>query len=209
MGMPLVSLMLAYLSFLYLFRTRTGLYHEHQRFDREKYVHYSCENLDPACPSGTVMPAGKTCCSASTGIPATCCGYAGNFNILSGPTFDAAGTYDVHSIMQYRANGFALPGTNTLTPVAPGITIPVSNPSAIDSTDATRICKIYASSCPRARECVAANCPSKCVPVPRCNKPSLCDNPANSPPCCDGPVTAADCAREREACTAKGCDFLK
>lgn len=203
-GHALGKLVLTYMKFLYLFRT--GLYHEHQRFDREKFVHYRCENLDPTCPPKTVFPAGKTCCS--TGIPAGCCSLASNFDILSGPTFDAAGSYDVNSIMQYQASGFALTGKDTLTPVVPGIMIPVSNPSAIDSTDSTRICKIYASNCPKAQVCMAAHCPSKCVPVRRCNKPSLC-NSRHRAPCCSGPVTAAQCARARAACTAKGCDFLK
>lgn len=203
-GHALGKLMLAHLSFPYLFRT--GLFHEHQRFDREKFVHYNCENLDPACPAKTVMPAGKMCCS--TGIPAGCCGNAANFNILSGPTFDAAGNYDIHSIMEYRANGFALPGKDTLTPVAPGIVIPVDNPSAIDSTDSTRICKIYKSICPRARACMAASCPSNCVPVPRCNKPGLCGNPGRAPPCCF-PVTHTECAQKISACRARGCDFLR
>ncbi|KAF8908188.1 hypothetical protein CPB84DRAFT_1843643 [Gymnopilus junonius] len=66
-----------------------GLYHEHQRRDRENYVHYNCENLDPTCPTGTTMPAGKTCCDS--GIPSGCCSKAGNFNIITSANVDASG----------------------------------------------------------------------------------------------------------------------
>jgi len=179
-----------------------GLYHEHQRFDRESFVHYHCENLDPACPVGTTMPVGMTCCDS--GIPPGCCTKAGNFNILSGPSFDASGSYDVKSIMQYLASGFAITGTDTLTPAAPGIVIPTTNPSAIDSMDANRICKIYSAKCPLAISCHNAQCP--CKPVKFCNKPSLCNDPnnINPPPCCE-PV---NCVHERKICSKKGCDFL-
>ncbi|KDR67385.1 hypothetical protein GALMADRAFT_283563 [Galerina marginata CBS 339.88] len=182
-----------------------GLCHEHQRADRERFVHYNCANLDPACPAGTSMPAGKTSCD--TGLPSGCCGNAGNFNVLSGSAFDSSGGYDIHSIMQYRADGFARPGTNTLTPVAPGIVVPSTNPSVIDSTDANRICKLYTAKCPKAISCRSARCPSTCRPVPICNKPSLCEDPVNSPPCCE-PIDEATCQHERDLCSQRGCDFL-
>ena len=183
-----------------------GLYHEHQRFDRESFVHYDCRKLNPACPSGTTMPVGKTCCDS--GIPPGCCSKAGNFNILSGPSFDASGSYDIHSIMQYRANAFATPRTNTLTPAAPGIVVPPTNPSAIDSTDANRICRLYSAKCVLFFSCLEAQCPSTCIPIPHCNKPSLCNDPVlDPPPCCD-PVDAAFCQRDRERCSAMGCDSL-
>jgi len=176
-----------------------GLYHEHQRFDRESFVHYHCENLNPACPAGAIMPVGKTCCDS--GIPSGCCGTAGNFVILSGPSFDASGAYDVNSIMQYRASSFAIPGKDTLIPAVPGIVIPSINPSAIDSMDADRICKLYSAKCPLAISCHNAQCPSTCKPVKGCNKRNLC----NDPPCCE-PVS---CTHEWQICSKKGCDFLK
>lgn len=183
-----------------------GLYHEHQRFDREKFVHYNCKNLDPNCPTGKTMPIGGTCCDSF--IPAGCCADASNFNILSGTSFDAGGGYDIHSIMQYRVDAFAKTGTNILTPAVPGIIIPTANPSVIDSTDANRICKLYSTKCPFAVSCREAQCPTTCIQIPRCNKPSLCDNPKiDPPPCCD-PPDAGFCQSERDRCTAMGCDFL-
>jgi len=191
----------------YLCIDYAGLYHEHQRSDRESFIHYECRNPDPQCPAGTTMPIGKTCCDS--GIPSGCCSKAGHFNVLLGPSFDASGGYDVHSIMQYRANAFAKPRTNTLTPAAPGIVIPSTNPSAIDSTDAGRICRLYSARCMLFRSCQDAGCPSTCQPVKPCNKPSLCNNPIDSvdPPCCH-PVSPEICERERRRCSTMGCDVF-
>ncbi|KDR69172.1 hypothetical protein GALMADRAFT_923492 [Galerina marginata CBS 339.88] len=179
-----------------------GLIHEHQRPDREKLVHYNCANLTPTCNN---MPAGKTCCSS--GIPAGCCTLASNFNVLSGFEDDATGAYDIKSIMQYVASAFALPGTNTLTSNAPGVVVPVSAPNAITTTDSNRMCKIYSGQCAKARSCTLSGCPSKCVPVKRCNKIGICGQ-RPPPPCCF-PVSVQTCNSKRAACTKKGCDFLK
>jgi hypothetical protein len=83
------------------------------------------------------MPIGKTCYNSS--IPLGCCSNAGNFNILSGPSFDASDGYDIHSIMQYCANAFLISGTTTLIPAALGIIGPLTNLSTIDSMGANRI----------------------------------------------------------------------
>jgi len=112
-----------------------GLHHEHKRPDRETTVHYNCQNLNPQCSN---MPAGATCCGA---FPAGCCLQKHNFDIQTGA--DYSGAYDIASIMQYRADAFAIPGTFTLTPAAPGIVVPSMNVQTISSLDVARICKLY------------------------------------------------------------------
>ena len=184
---------------------QTGLYHEHQRPDRENTVRYQCQNVNPACPAGVSMPAGKTCCN--TGLPAGCCSTIGNFGIINAGSADAGGPYDVNSIMQYRSNAFALPGTNTLVAAAPGVIIPVSNPANPSTRDYNRLCKLYQGQCTKAKSCKAAGCPTRCTTTKQCNKPSLClsDNP---PPCCDAFDVNQACLAQRAKCSSMSCDFL-
>jgi len=145
-------------------------------------VHYQCANVNPKCPSGSSMPAGKTCCD--TGLPTGCCSSVGNFNIRTSTSYDSSGPYDVTSIMQYSSVAFAIPGTNTLTPAVAGVVIPSSNPSTPSARDYDRICKLYKGSCPKAISCTTAGCPAQCT------------------------VVNQTCLDKRAQCTSLGCDFL-
>ena len=152
------------------------------------------------------MPAGKTCCDG--GLPAGCCSTIGNFNIIDTGSVDRNGPYDVTSIMQYRADAFARAGTNTLTPAAPGVIIPTTNPSNPSTRDFNRICKLYSAFCPKAAPCRAADCPTTCAIINFCNKPSLC-NSDFAPPCCNAEELNEACLAKRAQCATMDCDFLR
>jgi len=151
------------------------------------------------------MPAGKTCCN--TGLPAGCCSTIGNFATISAGSADAAGAYDVNSIMQYRSNAFALPGTNTLVAAAPGVIIPVSNPANPSARDYNRLCKLYQGQCTKAISCKSAGCPSRCIIMQQCIKPSLCLS-KNPPACCNAINANEVCMAQRIKCSTMSCDFL-
>lgn len=93
------------------------------------------------------MPTGKTCCDSLSSLPTGCCSTIRNFGIISALIADSTGTYDVSSIMQYRSNAFAKPGTNTFEAAAPGVVIPTSNPGNPSIRDYTRLCKLYREQC--------------------------------------------------------------
>jgi hypothetical protein len=160
-----------------------GFYHEHKRPDRENYVHFSCENLDPGC---SIMPSGATCCDAS--VPSGCCGMKFNFDIDTSPALDSSGPYDVQSIMQYARGAFAKPGTDTLTGVQSSIVVPFGNPSEISFLDGERVCKMYYESCGRYDLCKRLNCFDKCGKKPprKCLKwyPHCKHHPKDDESCC-------------------------
>ncbi|KAF9538869.1 zincin [Agrocybe pediades] len=113
-----------------------GLKHEHQRPDREQTVHFQCENLNPKCSN---MPQGGNCCGTS--YPNGCCKQKADFTVAY--DFNSAGPYDITSVMQYRANAFALPGKNTLVAAAPGVHVPTHNIDKLSNGDIRRICQLY------------------------------------------------------------------
>ncbi|KAF2500809.1 zincin [Lophium mytilinum] len=185
-----------------------GLLHEHQRPNREGTVHFQCENLNPTCPNGVTMPPGVTCCSGAA-IPAGCCGNLGNFNVLTAPNLDSRGIYDVNSIMEYRADAFALPGTLTITPVNPNVIVPASNVANPDTIDFNRVCKMYGGNCPKAIECRNLGCPTSCRPTLKCTNNPRCHSEF-PPDCCFPGVDEGDlsCAAKKLQCARKGCGFL-
>lgn len=176
-----------------------GLIHEHQRPDREAFVHYHCENLDTNCP---FLPPGKDCCTPEPG----CCVQAHNFDVISGD--DNGGFYDINSIMHYGQNFFAKAGFNTLTPANPSIAFPPSIPGNPSTGDANRICKIYGFWCPKAQQCHDEGCPTSCVLMPHCNSPRCTDPKFESPPCCDSGENNENCRHQRVVCNTAGCGFL-
>ena|SRR5436190_531049 len=179
-----------------------GLLHEHQRPDRELYVHYHCENLNPSCDT---MTPGTTCCSS--GLPPGCCSSAGNLGIINSPSFDYSGPYDANSIMEYRRDSFALSGKDTLTPVDPRVVVPVRNPSNPDQIDFDRICKMYDTWCMKAQTCREIGCPAGCKFIPDCSSSPLCSS-TRPKICCVGPQVNNACRRQKEVCSNSGCDFL-
>ncbi|CAG8551812.1 6361_t:CDS:1 [Ambispora gerdemannii] len=107
-----------------------GLYHEHQRPDRDRHQIFHCPNLmDPKC------------CN-----PGTCCDFSCFFRII--PNLDHSGPYGMTSLMQYRANAFARPGLITLEsiPFSEEV-VPNTNPGFPDLLDNMRICEIYLKEC--------------------------------------------------------------
>lgn len=163
-----------------------------------------CHNLDPKCPSGVAMPPGTDCCS--TGLPKGCCANAANYDILTDLSFDSSGPYDINSIMHYRRDGFAIPGTDTLVPVESGLVIPEFNPPNPDAIDFDRVCKIYASKCPKRQACRSLGCPTHCTIIPQCHNIHFCDSKPDAP--CSDPTEANDeCRRQRDICIKNGCNL--
>lgn len=110
-----------------------GLMHEAKRPDRDAHETFHCENLkdyDATKPQ---------CC-----VPSTCCGYACQFTIDT--TQDWNGPYRLTSIMQYRADAFAKPGTFTLADRPPEM-VPRSNLPFPDIKDYQRVCDIFSKEC--------------------------------------------------------------
>ncbi|PPR06721.1 hypothetical protein CVT24_013041 [Panaeolus cyanescens] len=183
-----------------------GLYHEHQRPNREGYVHYQCANLMPACPVDVSLGNGQTCCDDD--VPEGCCEMRGNFAIDSPDSVDATTDYDLDSLMHYTRDAFAIPGTDTLTPAQDWVTVPANKVGAPSDLDFARICKLYRGKCPRAKDCAKLGCPSRCTRINPCRKPTLCDDLMDRPPCCDpGPVNE-ECERQEQLCKKNGCNVL-
>lgn len=111
-----------------------GLYHEHQRPDRELNSHFICSNVRGyPWVQGNIAINDQVCCVG----PGTCCGDACQFTYISGT--DTDGPYDLNSIMHYRRNAFSVdPATrNTLTDG------PLSNPGFPSAGDIARVKLLY------------------------------------------------------------------
>lgn len=173
------------------------------RPDREQYVHFECQNLDPTCDAGVVMPAGSNCCSPVPG----CCGHLSDFDIIDAPGFDWTGPYDINSTMEYRADAFALPGTDTLISARAGVVVPLSNIGFPSSLDFDRVCKMYAPWCPQAQACAAINCPNLCQHITVCDGSPICSG-LRPKICCKGREFNEQCDAKRRACSSAGCNFL-
>lgn len=124
---------------------RLGLYHEHQRPDRESYVHFKRENLDHSC---STMLQKKTCCDKD--IPKGCCASKYAFDTLS-TKLDYSGAYDTKSVMHYPSTAFARDKTNTLVIVKKVYEIPDLPPKKPSILDLDRVCKIYSNECRKKR----------------------------------------------------------
>lgn len=124
--------------------TESGLWHEHRRPDREQYVHFACENLDPVCNN---MPADKTCCD--TNLPEGCCSSFHDFDFTTGSNLIRSDQYDVNSVMHYPPTAFALEGKYTLVPARPDIVIPHVHANGPTKMDFEQVCKIYFVECPQ------------------------------------------------------------
>lgn len=123
-----------------------GMLHEHQRPDRDKFIRYQCENLNPLCQT---MPMGSNCCNPN--VPKECCQHRVDFDIENLIEDDHTGPYDFHSIMQYRADSLAYPGKTTLVSLVPGESVPELSPAVPSAMDFGRICKMYSKQCQKFR----------------------------------------------------------
>ena len=125
-----------------------GLFHEHQRPDRKEFVDFLCQNVDPVC---NTMPAGKTCCDyEDDAVPLECCEMMTFFEDMDvGPEtyMDAEGSYDLLSVMHYRADASAQDGKITLVSKNPQIPIPLLGRDQPSEGDVARLCKRYPKEC--------------------------------------------------------------
>ncbi|KQQ93782.1 hypothetical protein ASF62_06185 [Leifsonia sp. Leaf325] len=93
-----------------------GLYHEHTRTDRDSFVTVTTAN----CAPGTNIKV--------------------NFDIVA--TGTTVGAYDYGSIMHYSRTGFAMPGTETITPVTPQV---IGQRNGLSAGDIAGVAQLYGS----------------------------------------------------------------
>lgn len=194
-----------------------GLFHEHQRPDRDSYITYHCANVDPACENGATMPSGTTCCDRPPAIPTDCCKSTSNFQKRPATDGDKIGSYDSTSIMHYLADAFASTGLQTLTALNPtsGMVVPTTKTGIPSSLDFFGMCSLYGSKCPGADRCMRMGCPWR---LTECGGlltggvvNAVCADygPINSPPTCEsGPSGSIDvgCTEPNPSqCEIQGC----
>ncbi|CAG8496622.1 8131_t:CDS:2, partial [Paraglomus brasilianum] len=123
-----------------------GLWHEHQRKDRDSFLHIFPENIN-----GGLDKDGKPCPVRTSGFVITkdsCCSRECNF--VKKDDQDSSGAYDFSSLMHYFENAFGrvdASGTTltTLSPIDSKNSIRRGpNPSPLDYR---RICDLYSLSC--------------------------------------------------------------
>ena len=156
-----------------------GLIHEQKRPDAPQKDPFVCSNLIDYPFWLTPAQADAECCGAPQKCPPppqnNCCGWACQFTIECGDynlqdVGVDGGTFDFNSIMLYRNDAFAKPGTFTLTN-GPN---DYQNPQSLSSEDINRVRELYGCLHP---------------PQPQC--PAGCD-PASGANTCSFP-TAQDC----------------
>lgn len=140
-----------------------GLIHEQKRPDALVKDPFVCSNLIDYPWSLTPAQADAQCC----GAPPTyaCCGWACQFIVEFGDYNSQdigmdGGNFDLNSIMLYRNDAFAKPGTSTLTK-GPN---QYNNPQALSPEDILRIRELYGCLPPPPPQC-----PIGCNPAPGAN----------------------------------------
>ncbi|KAF1968900.1 zincin [Bimuria novae-zelandiae CBS 107.79] len=111
-----------------------GLYHEHQRPDRDDYIIINCENVWDNS-DGTPANCGQN----------NCTGYGCNFTKQDPNLVDWSGPYDSLSLMHYSPDEFAK-GSGPAIEARPGVPTPQyhSFPTVLD---ANRVCELYPDQC--------------------------------------------------------------
>lgn len=186
-----------------------GLYHEHQRPDRDAHVQYHCENLAPLCNNGKFMKINTNCCNNLEG---DCCGHASDFNFIADNALDWSGPYDINSVMHYPGGLFSIAGQNTLTSSPPNPPVPVFNTGTISAGDLDRVCRRHVLECKPI--CKELQCPPPCQiirPCPTshgCRPPRENDHEWQPPACCELGELAelnAACKARKANCRAHAC----
>ena len=141
-----------------------GLYHEQKRPDSYKFNPFQCQNLVDYPFGLTETDADAQCCGLEPYYG--CCGWACQFT----PQFDLynsqdpepanGGAYDFDSIMLYRNDAFAKPGTLTLTK-GPNT---YNNPQTLSSGDINRVKELYGC-LPDHPHPPTGKCPAGCDPT--------------------------------------------
>ena len=178
-----------------------GLYHEHQRLDRNTYVKVNWANVKPDEKADYEIK------DASLNL-------------------DYWGPYDYSSIMHYSrqhndATGgdaletvYAPPGPLTSFKLKPDTIlsspgtdngVPYWQNMKPSTADGNRLCKIYASVCPRAILCSSHQLNVHCTPAYPCNK-STCRQDGGPPCCYNDPEVCLD---KIQWCSDNGCNSLQ
>lgn len=130
-------------TYVHEFGHALGLQHEHQRPDREDYMHFNCSALADYPKYGTDQSPcpgePEKCCKSET-----CYGWACQFAFIN--YLDYSGPVDLVSVMMYQEYSFSAGFYPTLLGIN-GNKVPTwdtPNPSA---GDAKRICQIYHEKC--------------------------------------------------------------
>lgn len=134
-----------------------GLLHEHKRPDRNDWLTFDCNALQPeplsTDPAGKCVPV--NCCTDPT---SSCCS-----NLLYQFTVDSdtskyqlQTTYDFDSIMHYSGSAFARFGEYTLTKKSDGSPYPYN--TEISTGDVEGICAIYKPLCDASRVPACGTC---------------------------------------------------
>ena len=158
-----------------------GLIHEQKRPDAPQKDPFVCSNLADYPFGMKTTQADAECCGAPQTCPPppnnnnNCCLNACQFTVECGDynlkdVGVDGGTFDFNSIMLYRNDAFAKPGTFTLTN-GPN---DYQNPQSLSSEDINRVHELYG-----------------CLPPPQPQCPAGCD-PAPGANTCSSP-TAQDC----------------
>jgi hypothetical protein len=129
------------------------LIHEQKRPDAHAHDPFICSNLIDYPFKLSNAQADAQCC----GAPPTfgCCGWACQFTPEFGeynsqdPVGANGGDFDLNSIMLYRNDAFAKPGTLTLTG-GPNVH---NNPQTLSSEDINRIKELYGCVAPQPPKC--------------------------------------------------------
>ena len=169
--------------------------HEHQRPDREQYVHFVCENVRSECD--------VDCCNPPQSAP--CCSDHQQFDTLNGSNLDISGPYDVNSVMHYPESAYSTWDRPTLVGVN-GVKVPTSY-SPLSLGDVQRICKLYPEQCPQYKECHTMGCPAICSSVTECEEDVICGDD-DAPECCNAIKVNADCSKRKSRCFSGGCGFM-
>jgi hypothetical protein len=140
-----------------------GLIHEQKRLDTSLYDTFVCSNLIDYPFGLTNAQADASCCGAPPAYP--CCGWAcqftphpGDYNVQD--VGINGGTFDLNSIMLYRDDAFAKPGTFTLLN-GPN---KYNNPQFLSPEDINRVRELYGCLAPPPPQC-----PVGCNPNPGAN----------------------------------------
>lgn len=109
-----------------------GLYHEHQRPDRDIFVTNHCENVRGETIADKTMEG--------------CEAYAKDLAVHSPGVGDSDSPYDVHLLMHYASKDYCDPADckETITSKTPGESVRGEKPS---QGDVKRLCSLYSEVC--------------------------------------------------------------